>query len=173
LRHAGTKVGFSSLGQEIAVGAPGGNCVNTAAGQPCVYSLDTTTNVGSSTPTANGYTDKTSGNTNLGTSFSSPIVSGIAGLMLSVNGNLKSRQLIARMREGASPYPTTSDSTGTIPQCQDPFAVGVQPSECICNTAVCGAGMANALGAVTAALRPIAAVTVPASYAAGANVALD
>jgi serine protease len=30
LRHAGTKVGFSSLGPEVAVSAPGGNCVNTA-----------------------------------------------------------------------------------------------------------------------------------------------
>jgi serine protease len=173
LRHAGTKVGFSSLGQEIALGAPGGNCVNTAAGTPCVYSIDTTTNTGASTPGANGYTDKSSGNTNVGTSFSSPIVSGIAGLMLSVNGNLKSRQLIARMREGAKPYPTTSDSTGTVPQCQDPFAIGtVQGEECICNTAVCGAGMANALGAVTAALRPIAAVTVPATYAAGSSITL-
>jgi serine protease len=174
LRHAGTKVGFSSLGSQIALGAPGGNCVNTAAGTPCVYSIDTTTNMGASTPAANGYTDKSSGNTNVGTSFSSPIVSGIAGLMLSVNGNLRSQQLIARMREGASVYPTTSDSAGVIPQCQDPFAVGVtQGAECICNTAVCGAGMANALGAVTAALRPIAAVTVPATYAAGSNVALD
>ena len=28
LRHAGTKVGFASLGPQVAVGAPGGNCVN-------------------------------------------------------------------------------------------------------------------------------------------------
>jgi serine protease len=172
LRHAGTKVGFSSLGPEIALGAPGGNCVNTGAGQPCVYSIDTTTNTGTSGPAANSYTDKSSSNTNLGTSFSSPIVSGIAGLMLSVNGNLKSKQLIARMREGSSPYPTTSDSAGTIPMCQMPSSV-VQGAECICNTAVCGAGMANALGAVTAALRPIAAVTVPGSYGAGSSVTLN
>ena len=32
LRHAGTKVGFSSLGPEVAISAPGGNCVNTAPG---------------------------------------------------------------------------------------------------------------------------------------------
>ena len=173
LRHAGTKVGFSSLGPEIALGSPGGNCVNTVAGQPCVYSIDTTTNLGTSTPGANGYTDKV--NTNLGTSFSSPIVSGIAGLMLSVNGNLKSKQLIARMREGATAYPQTSDSTNPVPvQCQNPTTLGaLQQTECICNTAVCGAGMANALGAVNAALRPIAAVTVPASYAAGASVTLN
>ena len=174
LRHAGTKVGFSSLGPEIALGSPGGNCVNTVAGQPCVYSIDTTTNLGTSSPGANGYTDKVS--TNLGTSFSSPIVSGIAGLMLSVNGNLKSKQLIARMREGATPYPQTSDSTNPVPGlCQNPTTLGaLQQTECICNTAVCGAGMANALGAVNAALRPIAAVTIPTpSYAAGSSVTLN
>ena len=37
LRHAGTKVGFSDLGPEISLSAPGGNCVNTAAGTPCLY----------------------------------------------------------------------------------------------------------------------------------------
>jgi serine protease len=172
LRHAGTKVGFSNLGAEIALGAPGGNCVNTDLNQPCVYSIDTTTNTGTSSPGANGYTDKSSGNTNVGTSFSAPIVAGIAGLMLSVNGNLKSRQLIARMREGATPYPTSGD-TPDLPNCQDPRSTLAPQLECICNTAVCGAGMANALGAVQAALRPIAAVTVPASYAAGSSVTLN
>ena len=34
LRHAGTKVGFSDLGAEIAIAAPGGNCVNIAVGSP-------------------------------------------------------------------------------------------------------------------------------------------
>ncbi len=76
LRHAGTKVGFSSLGSQIALGAPGGNCVNINGG-PCVYSLDTTSNTGTSAPGGSAYTSPTS--PNLGTSFSSPIVSGIAG----------------------------------------------------------------------------------------------
>ncbi len=173
LRHAGTKVGFSSLGQEIALGAPGGNCVNIGVGQPCVYSIDTTTNNGATAAGSNGYTDKSSSNTNVGTSFSSPIAAGIAGLMLSVNGNLKSKQLIARMREGASPYPTTGDTAG-LPNCQDPFSLRVEQLECVCNTAVCGAGMANAFGAVQAALRPIAAVSLPVgNYAAGSSVTLD
>ena len=172
LRHAGTKVGFSSLGPQIALGAPGGNCVNVDGTLPCVYSIDTTSNAGTTTAGANVYTDKNPANTNVGTSFSSPIVSGIAGLMLSVNGNLKSKQLIARLRGSATPFPTTSDNAG-VPNCQDPSAAGIQAVECICNTAVCGAGMANALGAVQEALRPIAAVSAPASYAAGGNVTLD
>ena len=53
--------------------------------------------------------------------------SGIAGLMLSVNGNLKSKQLIARMKEGARPYPQTSDSTNPVPvACQNPATAGVR-----------------------------------------------
>jgi len=85
IRHAGSKVGFSSLGTEVTLAAPGGNCVNINGG-PCLFSLDTTSNSGSKAPGAHTYTDQT--NSNLGTSFSAPIVSGIAGLMLSRNANL-------------------------------------------------------------------------------------
>lgn len=171
LRQAGTKVGFSSLGPEIALSAPGGNCVNTTAGQPCLFSLDTTTNTGTTTPGTNTYTDQT--NFNVGTSFSAPIVAGIAGLMVAVNGNLNSAQLIARLQEGATkPFPVSTDPT--IPRCHVPAGSSdLQTSECSCTTQVCGAGMANAQGAVAAALRPIAAVALPTSVAAGTNVTLN
>jgi serine protease len=171
LRHAGTKVGFSSLGPQIALAAPGGNCVNTGAGQPCLFSIDTTSNTGLTTPGESSYTNQT--NTNVGTSFSSPIVSGIAGLMLAVNGNLKSSQLIKRMQDGATkPFPTTSD-TGTPPVCHVPVSpADVQAAECSCTTSTCGAGMANANGAVNEALRPIAAILTPTSVSAGQNVTL-
>ncbi len=170
LRHAGTKVGFSSLGPQIALGAPGGNCVNTAQGAPCLFSIDTTANLGTTVPGTNSYTDQL--NYNVGTSFSAPIVSGIAGLMLSVNGNLKSAQLISRMKASALPFPTTSDTTTTV--CHIPAFVGdLQTAECICTTATCGAGMANANGAVNEALRPIAAISAPATFAANASVALQ
>src|SRR5947209_1130086 len=101
LRQAGTKVGFSSLGPEITVGAPAGNCVNTTitAQTPCVYTIGTTSNSGTTVPVTNTYTDNVD-HTNLGTSFSAPIVSGVAALMLAVNGNLNSSQLIARLKEG-------------------------------------------------------------------------
>jgi serine protease len=172
LRHRGTKVGFSSLGPQIALGAPGGNCVNTGAGQPCLFSIDTTSNGGAAAPGASTYTDQL--DTNVGTSFSSPIVSGIAGLMLAVNGNLKSSQLIKRMQDGATkPFPTTSD-TGTPPVCHVPVSsADIQAVECSCTTTTCGAGMANANGAVNEALRPIAAVLTPTSVSAGQNVSLQ
>ncbi len=172
VRHAGTKVGFSSLGPQIAIAAPGGNCVNTGPGDPCLFSIDTTSNNGATTPGTSTYTNQL--NTNVGTSFSSPIVSGIAGLMLSVNGNLKSSQLIKRMQNGATkPFPTTSD-TGTPPVCHVPVsAADIQALECSCTTSTCGAGMANANGAVNEALRPIAAVLTPTSVSAGQNVSLQ
>src|SRR5207249_11843267 len=106
LRHAGTKVGYSSLGPEVALSSPAGNCVNTTGG-PCLYPITTTFNQGTMSAGASGYTDQVN-NPNLGTSFSAPIVSGIAGLMLSVNGNLNSTQLIARLKAGALPFPQPS-----------------------------------------------------------------
>ncbi len=92
LRNVGTKVGYSSLGPEVGIGAPAGNCVNSTAGAPCLRSIDTTVNEGLTTPAASGYTDQT--NSNLGTSFSAPIVSGIAALMRAANANLTPPQLI-------------------------------------------------------------------------------
>jgi serine protease len=170
LRHVGTKVGYSSLGPEIAVSAPAGNCVNVGGG-PCLFSIDTTTNLGTTTPGTNAYTDQI--NSNVGTSFSAPIVSGIVGLMLSANGNLSAAQLLSRLREGATkPFPVSSDPA--VPQCHVPAsAADVQGAECSCTTSTCGAGMANALGSVRAAQRPIAAIAVPASVAAGQNVVLQ
>ena len=169
LRQIGTKVGFSSLGPEIALGAPGGNCVNTGAGQPCLFSIETTTNTGTTVPAASTYTDQT--NFNVGTSFSAPIVSGIAGLMLSVNGNLTAGQLIARLQLGATaPFPVNPG----VPMCHVPAdSSDLQTTECSCTTDVCGAGMANANGAVLQALRPIAAVSLPAVVSASTSVALD
>jgi serine protease len=168
LRQVGTKVGFSSLGPEVTLSAPGGNCVNT--GPPCLFSIETTTNTGTTVPATNTYTDET--NFNVGTSFSAPIVSGIAGLMLSVNGNLTPAQLLARLQAGARPFPVSSDPA--VPMCHVPTdASDLQTNECSCTTTTCGAGMANANGAVLQALRPIAAIAVPSSVRAGTVVTLD
>ena len=163
-------MGFSSLGPEIALSAPGGNCVNVNGG-PCLFSIDTTSNDGLTAPASSTYTDQT--NANVGTSFSAPIVSGIGALMLAVNGNLKSAQLIARLREGASkPFPVSTDST--VPLCHVPTGpADVQSTECSCTTSTCGAGMANAAGAVTAALRPIAAIAISSTITPGGNVTLQ
>lgn len=168
LRNVGTKVGFSSLGPEISLAAPAGNCVNTTG--TCLYPIDTTSNAGTTTPTLNGYTDQL--NPSLGTSFSAPIVSAIAALMTSVNSNLTAPQLTARLKEGSTAFPVSSDPT--VPNCHVPASsADLQTAECNCTAQTCGAGMANAPGAVKAALRPIAAVSVPSSVSAGQNVTLS
>jgi serine protease len=183
IRHAGTKVGFSSLGPEVAVSAPAGNCVNTTG--TCVYSIQTTTNFGTTAPvpgddvyTGNQITaNEVPTGPNLGTSFSAPIVSGIAGLMAAANGNLNTCQLLSRLKEGSQPFPQSSaGATTQPPACHVPASSSdLQALECICTLdgKTCGAGMANALGAVRAALRPIAAVTLPASVSAGQSVSLN
>jgi serine protease len=160
LRNVGTKVGYSSLGPEVGIGAPAGNCVNTTTGAPCLRSIDTTVNEGLTIPAANGYTDQT--NSNLGTSFSAPIVSGIAALMRAANANLTPPQLIARIKASATPYP---QPTG-VAQCVNGSTSMV---ECACTTTTCGAGMVNAFSAVKAALNPIAAVKIPAGFTSGSG----
>jgi serine protease len=169
--HVGTKVGFSDLGAAVAIAAPAGNCVNTTPGSPCLFSLDTTTNTGLTTPGANSYTDQF--DSNVGTSFASPLAAGVAGLMKSVNPALGPAALIARMKSSARPFPTTSDNAG-VPACHLPAsATDVQNSECICSTQVCGAGLLFASGAVNEALRPIALAQVTGTLRAGNSVTLD
>ncbi|HTW37088.1 MAG TPA: S8 family peptidase [Steroidobacteraceae bacterium] len=187
LRQAGTKVGFSNLGPEVAVGAPGGNCVNTAAGQPCLYSIVSATNLGTTTPAENAYTTDLINNPSLGTSFSAPIVSGIAGLMLAVNGNLTPSELTTLLEQTSTPFPQTSEGESPQPpMCHDPTGSSddSQDVECICTNpnpdvfppvpVTCGAGMANAAAAVTAAVQPVAAITVqPTGFTTGTPVTLN
>jgi serine protease len=167
LRNVGTKVGFSSLGPEVALSAPGGNCVNTSGA--CLFSIDTTVNTGTTTAAGSDYTNQL--NPNLGTSFSAPIVSATAALMFGINGNLSPAALIARLKEGSKPFMASTDPT--VPNCHVPTSsTDLQTTECNCTNQTCGAGMANAAGAVKAALRPIAAVTVPTAVTQGQNVVL-
>jgi serine protease len=158
LRNVGTKVGYSSLGPEVGIAAPAGNCVNITTGSPCLRSIDTTVNEGATVPGTNSYTDQT--NSNLGTSFSAPIVSGIAALMRAANANLTPPQIIARMQASATAFPQPV----TTPQCMAGSSSSV---ECACTTSTCGAGMVNALSAVMAARNPIAAVSIPAGFTSG------
>lgn len=167
LRHVGTKVGFSSIGPQVGVSAPGGNCVNTRPGEPCLFSLHTTFDIGRTTPAKSSYTGQFE--INVGTSFAAPSVAAIAALMHAVNGNLGPEALIARIREAARPFPAPSD----VPQCHVPASDLDTQLECACTTATCGAGMAHAPGSVNAALRPIAAVALPAVVSSGQNVQLD
>jgi len=175
LRHAGTKVGYSNLGLQVAIAAPAGNCPPDP-NDPfvCTYSLTTTTNAGLTGPIAAAqggatYTGLTLGNRNIGTSFSAPLAAGVAALMASINSNLSTDKIRARMREGATPFPIGSN----VPVCHVPTGQSdIQNSECTCTTATCGAGMLNAENAVRAAQRPIAQVALP-TITPGASITFD
>ncbi|NCT84234.1 MAG: S8 family serine peptidase [Comamonadaceae bacterium] len=148
LRHVGTKVGFSSLGPEVTVSAPGGNCINTGSNQACLYPMLSTTNAGTTTPVM-GDASYTGSGASVGTSFSAPIVSGIVGLMASVRPGLTSAEATQILKSTARPFPTSGGTAG-IPQCKAPGST-VQ-DECYCTTGTCGAGMVDAAAAVNAAL---------------------
>jgi serine protease len=166
LRNVGTKVGYSSFGPEVSIGAPAGNCVTTSSSS-CLRSIDTTINLGTTVPAANSYTNETI--FNLGTSFSAPIVSGIAALMTSVNHNLTPAQLAARIKSSATAFPSGAAGVPTCPT-TDPTS-----GECVCpnDGSQCGAGMVNAFSAVKAALDPIAALAIPAGLSVGAAATFD
>jgi serine protease len=147
LRHVGTKVGFSSIGTEVTVSAPGGNCINIGAGQPCLYPMVSTTNSGATTPVPNDAS-YTGSNASVGTSFSAPIVSGVVGLMASVRPSLTSAEATQILKATARAFPTTGGTAG-IPVCAAPTTTA--QDECYCTTSTCGAGMVDAFKAVQAA----------------------
>ena len=171
IRHVGTKVGFSSFGPEVAISAPGGNCVNPSGS--CLYPIISADNAGTKGPQAgngNIYGGK------LGTSFSTPMVAGVAALMLARNPNLTVDQLRDRLRSTARPFPP---SDPTLLSCSDPNfradASGNFPNagSCNCTTSTCGAGMLDAHRAVFSATNVVAIASGPASTVTGVAITLS
>lgn len=141
LRHSGTKVGYSNVGPENAIAAPGGNCVNEAGA--CLYPIMTTSNSGATTPASPVYTGS-GGNASLGTSFSSPQVAGVVALMLSADPTLTPARVRQVLQATARPFPTST----AVAACRPPSAAA--QNECYCTTTTCGAGMLDAAAAVAA-----------------------
>jgi hypothetical protein len=161
LRHVGTKVGFSNVGPEVAISAPGGNCINVEPGAPCLYPILTTTNTGQTTPLDPTWSD--SYRISVGTSFATPMVSATAALMLAAQPALNGMQVRTLLQSTARPFPTrgADESGGPVTQCHAPqydgLGLPVDQAECYCTTATCGAGMLDAGAAVRAARSGVAA----------------
>ncbi len=165
VRHVGTKVGYSSLGAEVDVSAPAGNCVNFTL--PCLFPINTTSNAGQTVPGASVYTDGNS--PNIGTSFSAPQAAGVAALMLAVNPAQTPADLIARIRATTRPFPADA----SIPTCPLTSTESDTLGQCNCTTATCGTGLLDAAAAVDAAATPLAVIDLPGAAVAGTTVTLD
>lgn len=146
LRHAGDKGGESSLGPQVTISAPGGNCVNSSG--PCIYPILSATNTGKTGPQCSSYSD-----TGRGTSFSAPMVSGTIALMLAVQPTLSPDRITTLLKSTARPFLTYTVDT-PIPE--EPLLACNADTEqeqihCYCTTSTCGAGMLDAGAAVRAA----------------------
>jgi serine protease len=108
--RSGALAAYTNTGSGIALSAPGGDADNGVL---------TLTNTGSTVPAADDYLSVA------GTSFATAQVSGIAGLMLSVNGDLNSQQVRDILVQSARAFPDAS-----------------------CDTRFCGAGIVDATAAV-------------------------
>ncbi len=175
IRHAGTKVGYSDLGPQIAIAAPAGNCVNATGA--CLFPLLTTSNRGTTTPVAdaNGGSIYTGGgdDASLGTSFSAPLVAGTVGLMLSANPSLTPAQVLSFLKSGARPFPVSGAGAG-VAACTAPSAIA-QGSECYCTTSTCGAGMLDAAASVALAAAgvPVANINTSTTPQVGSPLSLS
>lgn len=77
----GRRASFSNFGSDVALSAPGVNILSTA-------------NSGTTTPGADTYS------TASGTSLATPQVTGVAALMLAINGNLTPAQIQQKLQGG-------------------------------------------------------------------------
>ncbi len=151
VRGDGTRAIYSNSGPGLTVMAPGGDFRSATNDR-----LLSTDNAGTTVPqpySSAGYYASAAG-----TSFSTPVVTGIVSLMLSINPALTSAQVADVLRTTARPFVAvaglatcvaggTGDANNTTP--------------CNCTTAACGAGYVHAGAAVARAAA--LAVAAPAT----------
>lgn len=133
LARDGLKASYSNFGPQVTVATVGGD-------PDADDGLLTLLNTGTQAPGADSY-----GNV-FGTSFATPVVSGVISLMLSANERLTVAQVIAGLRATARPH---VQSSGGVPVCSSS-----NPNTCVCTTSTCGAGVLDAEGAVRYAASP-------------------
>lgn len=143
----GEKAGYAEFGPQVTLSAPGGGCgtskITTINGQATCTAVGGLSNI--RTLTNDGTTTATTydiSNSN-GTSFASPMVTGVVALMFAVNPALTPAQVTAVLKNTARPHPSgTFCTTGS-------------------NVGQCGAGLLDADAALALAPNP-PAVSAPA-----------
>ncbi|MGD9831774.1 MAG: S8 family peptidase [Piscinibacter sp.] len=80
-----------------------------------------------------------------GTSFATPLVAGVIGLMLSVEPSLSAAQIMEGLRRSARPHVVSTKIAACSPS---------NPGRCICTTETCGAGILDAEAALHFAANP-------------------
>jgi len=129
LNRDGFKSTYSNFGAALAISTVGGDDIDGAWGALLADSgVLSIGNGGVEAPGAAGYYN------HWGTSFSAPIVSGAASLMLSRNPALSADQIVLGLKRSARPHVTS-----TVPgfgACSN-----ANPGRCLCTTFTCGAGI--------------------------------
>jgi serine protease len=178
LRHAGDKGGYSSLGRAAEIAAPMGNCDNSPSNTLCNYMILSASNAGTEGPTTSIWTDGLDRGfyEGLGTSFSAPLVSATAALMLSANPGLSVDQLRTLLKSSTRSFPASGGVASAA--CVEPAGTAASDAQinCYCTTTTCGAGMLDTGAAVQAAVagRPVAHLGgTPPMVTPGATVTLD
>ena len=146
LNRDGFKSSYSNFGPSLTISTVGGDPRTIgdwgmALGDDALL---TVSNAGATGPGFAGYAREA------GTSFATPLVAGVIGLMLSVEPSLSVAQIIDGLRRSARPHVVSSK----IAACSDS-----NPGRCICTTATCGAGILDAEAALQFAANPAGYVT--------------
>ena len=141
VRGDGTRAVYSNTGANLTIMAPGGDYTSATNDR-----IASTNNAGRTTPV--GYTSSGYYVAEAGTSFSTPIVSGVISLMLSANPNLTATQVGDVLRTTARPFTSVAGYATCVP---GGGGNTNNTTPCNCTTAACGAGYVDASAAVTRA----------------------
>lgn len=141
----GFKTYYANMGPEVGITTVGGDPEELGALGPLVADggIWTVTNNGTTSPGSHGYGEA------YGTSFSTPIVAGVATLMLSINPQLTIDQIVHGLQYTSRPHVSTS-SHASLRLCDARRAQG----RCYCTTLTCGAGLLDAEAALAYAAAP-------------------
>ena len=166
LRHVGTKVGYSSLGAEVGISAPAGNCPDIDSTFLCSFSLVTATTRDRQCPPRPAT--RTTPTTTSAPASRRRSCRPLAGLMYGVNDGLTTGGVHRPHQVRRPPLPGARAGPADLPeprQLQRPSATARPPP------AVPASPMHRAQ--LREALRPMARIVKPDGTGAGQNVTLD